>query len=132
MKKLSLKSIIAGVVALAGCIGAFLPWATVKFLGVSASISGTDGGDGWLLFFAFIAIAAIACAFITKEDIHLYAKIAMSILGAIILIIAIVKIADAGSLGTYASAGFGLYWIAIFSVLSAAAPWLPLKKTFGK
>ncbi|MGF2565562.1 hypothetical protein ACQUWZ_27305, partial [Ralstonia pseudosolanacearum] len=89
-------------------------------------------GDGWLTFIAFLAIAAIACAFITKEDIHLYAKIAISVLGAIILILAIVKIADAGSLGSYASAGIGLYWTAIFGVLAAAAPWVPIKKSLGK
>ncbi len=130
-KKFSLKSIIIAAVALLGCIGTFLPWGVVKVFTLTQTITGTVG-DGWLTFGAFIIIAGLAMGFVNKEKLPLGVQIAISILGAIAAIIVIPKIFDINSLGKGASAGGGLYYVAIIGVITAALPGVPINKTLGK
>ena len=131
MKKLSLKSIMIACASVLGCIGTFLSWGNVKVLSYTASVMGT-AGDGWLTFIAFLAIAAIAAAFILKEAMPTAAKSVITALGVGIIVFAIIKVVDINSIGFGASAGLGLYWIIIFGLVAAALPWIPFNKMLGK
>jgi hypothetical protein len=57
MHKAKLYTIIAAGV---GALASFLPWASVKAFGMSASVSGVDGSDGWINIFLF-APAIVLC-----------------------------------------------------------------------
>ena len=99
MKKgFSLKSIIIAGVSIFTIIGAFLPWATVSFLGLSQSVSGMGGengiADGIFFIIGGIAVIALALAAIKKDDMNIGFKIAISAISGILAIIAIAKIAD--------------------------------------
>ena len=131
MKKFSLKSIIIAAASVLGCVGTFLSWGNVKVLGYTASVKGT-AGDGWITFIAFLAIAAIAAAFILKEAMPTAAKSAVTALGVGIMVFALIKVFDINGIGYGASAGLGLYWIIIFGLVAAALPWIPFNKMLGK
>jgi hypothetical protein len=59
MHKQRLFIVVAGAI---GVLSAFLPWATVSFMGFSTSASGIDGGDGWLSLALFGAAIGLAVA----------------------------------------------------------------------
>ena len=132
MKKgFSLKSIIIAGVSIFTIVGAFLPWVTVKFLGLSESVNGMSGekgiGDGIFFIIGGIAVIALALAAIKKDDMNIGFKIAISAISGILAVIAIAKIADASGI-PMASAGIGLYVLAVSDLIAAALPWVPLKK----
>lgn len=129
--KFSLKSILIAAAALIGCIGVFLPWGVVKVLFISESVAGT-AGDGWLSFGALIIAAAIAMAFIKKEKFPVGGQIAITAFGVAAGVIALIKMFDINGIGLGASAGFGIYYTIIFSVIVAVLPWVPINKTLGK
>lgn len=135
MKKgLSLKNIIISAVALIGGIASFLPWATVSFMGISMSTNGISEGaaDGWFTLLAFVAIIVVACVFITKEDMHIGAKIGISVASLLPIGVGlynIIKInTETMGLG---SASIGLYIVLIFGIATAALPWVPIKNMIG-
>ena len=135
MKKgLSLKSIIISCVGLLGAIATFLPWATVSFLGVSMSTNGIAEGasDGWFTLIAFAAVIGLTCAFITKEDSPLWAKIVTSVVSLLPIVVGLYNIININTktmgLG---SAGIGLYMVLILGIATAALPWIPFKNMIG-
>ena len=140
-KGLSLKNIIISAVALLGAIATFLPWAvvTVSLLGISQSesISGIGEGatDGWFTLLAFVAIIVVSCIFITKEDMHIGAKIGISVASLVPIGLGLYNIINVGSksfggLAT-AGAGIGLWMVLILGIATAALPWIPFKNMIG-
>jgi len=134
MKQFSLKNIIISGVALIGAIATFLPWATVSFLGVSMSTNGIAEGasDGWFTLIAFVAVIALACVFVTKEDSPLWAKIATSVVSLLPIGLGLYNIININTktmgLG---SAAIGLWIVLIFGIATAALPWIPFKNMIG-
>lgn len=142
MKKgLSLKNIILSVVALIGGIATFLPWAvvTVSLFGISSSESvngiGEGATDGWFTLVAFIAIIVLSCIFITKEDMHIGAKIGISVVSLVPIGLGLYNIINVGSksLGSLATANasIGLWLVLIMGIVTAALPWIPFKNMIG-
>ena len=139
MKKgLSLKNIIISAVALIGGISSFLPWAvvSVSFLGVkvSESMNGVAEGatDGWFTMVAFIAIIIASCVFITKEDMHIGAKIGISVASLVPIGFGLYNIIKVNTeMSGMASAGIGLWLILIMGIVTAALPWIPFKNMIG-
>ena len=140
-KGFSLKNIIVSCAALIGGIASFLPWAvvTVSFLGISQSqsINGVSEGasDGWFTLLAFVAIIVVACVFITKEDMHIGAKIGISVASLLPIGLGLYNIINVGSksFGSLATAGagIGLWMVLIFGIITAALPWVPIKNMIG-
>lgn len=96
------------IVAIAGMIGTFLPWAS--FFG--HSVSGTSGSDGWITFVLFAIGGAIAF-FSGKKTEALKKKImtAVWIPAALAAVVALSKIFRSNPGGL--TIGIGLYLIAI-------------------
>ncbi len=134
MKQFSLKNIIISGVALIGAIATFLPWATVSFLGVSMSTNGIAEGaiDGWFTLLAFVAIIVVACVFIQKEDMHIGAKIGISVASLLPIGLGLYNIININTktmgLG---SAAIGLWIVLLFGIATAALPWIPFKNMIG-
>ena len=115
-----------------------MPWAviSISFLGVTASESvngiGDGATDGWFTMIAFIAIIIVSCIFITKEDMHIGAKIGISAVSLVPLGFAIYNIIKVNNeTAGMASAGIGLWLILIMGIVTAALPWIPFKNMIG-
>ncbi len=52
-------SMIAGIVALVGAVGVFLPWAKVSFWGISSSASGIEAWQGVIALISLIAFGLL-------------------------------------------------------------------------
>ena len=130
----SLKSIVVSATSLLTIIGSFLPWAVVSFMGISQSVNGLGGstgvGDGIFFLIGGIIIAVLALIGLKKEDLHIGLKIAISLISAVLLIIAIFKIVDVTKV-PMTSAGIGLYLLVVSDIATAVLPWLPIKKMLG-
>ena len=50
---------IAGIVALVGAVGVFLPWAKVSFWGISSSASGIEAWQGVIALISLIAFGLL-------------------------------------------------------------------------
>ncbi|MEN8208540.1 MAG: hypothetical protein ABFR50_04735 [Candidatus Fermentibacteria bacterium] len=96
------------IIAVAGMIGTFLPWAS--FIG--HSVSGTSGSDGWITFVLFAVGGAVAFFTGNKaEAIKSKLMLAVWIPAALAALIALLKIFKSYPAGF--SLGIGLYLIAI-------------------
>ena len=131
----ALKNIIIACAAVIGVIATFLPWATASVLGlVSISVNGVADGasDGWFTMIAFIAIAVIAGIFMQKKDMHIGAKIGISVASALPVIIGIINIANVSSKTSgLGSPAIGLFLLVIAGIATAVLPWIPINLTIG-
>jgi len=117
-------------------LGAFLVWVTITIDGLSppgSAQTGWDGGDGRTILVAGLA-AAIASVAILLGFRDLWTKVLLLISGAIVAIIAVVNMVDAGSKAhdiqmqfgipagdVKAKIGIGLYLVVIGGVGIVAA-----------
>ena len=124
--QISIKSILTTVASAIGALGVFLPWATGAAFGISVTVSGTDGGDGWVIL-ALLAVSVILAIVNIKKDFARGFQIGISISSIIAAIIALIKIINTFG-NAYITAGIGLYVIVIFGLASAVMPWMPINK----
>lgn len=124
--QISIKSILTTVASVIGALGVFLPWATGAAFGISVTVSGTDGGDGWIVLALFVVSVILSIINIKKEFARGF-QIGISISSVIAAIIALIKIVNTFG-NAYITAGIGLYVIVIFGLASAIMPWLPINK----
>lgn len=107
-------------IAIAGAIGvvsAFLPWASVSFGPFSTSVSGTQGGDGWVSLAIFAAAIGISAAAGDKNS-ELDAKMKKAVAGiggAAVAFMAYELISILGA-GFGASVGIGI-WLSLVAGL---------------
>ena len=117
--------VIGCVVAL---IGSFLAWGSVSAAGVSVSVSGTEGGDGTLTLILSIATAVAAIFLMGRGRAR---QISVVIGAALILLIAIMNIADISGLGddfggaVDVSIGIGLWLVLLGGIAAAVGAFLP-------
>lgn len=103
-------------------VSAFLPWASAPF----ASVSGTDGGDGWLVVgTGSAALLAVLLGDRTAAPTK-GGRILYGLMGAASALLGIVKIADlydlkskAGGFGNAINVGIGLWLLAGAGVMMA-------------
>lgn len=112
----SRSNLIVLVACAVAFIGSFLPWASV----IGISVSGTDGGDGTLTL--ILALATAAAAVFLKDRARM---ISVLVGAALIVIIAVVNIADINSISSdfgdalSPSIGIGL-WMVLAGGIAAA------------
>ena len=125
MEKFPIKNLIITIGGGIGVIATFLPWATVSILGISQSVSGTNG-DGWFTL-ALFAAAIVLVSIKFKEELPQGFKIAISAVCGLAALVGIFEIFNVNS-NTYgmASVGFGVYLVILAGAACAAAPWLPI------
>lgn len=119
MKKQKLATlIIAGV----GLLSAFLPWATIDLPFANKSISGADGGDGFISMFLFCIIATVALVGGLKENYTMKSIITVSILAGLCSLLGVYEIINIKDTLRLASIGFGLYVLILsgFATIIAA------------
>ncbi|MGN6108331.1 MAG: hypothetical protein ACTHU0_24710 [Kofleriaceae bacterium] len=103
-------------------MSAFLPWASAAF----ASVSGTDGGDGWLVVgTGSAALLAVLLGDRTAAPTK-GGRILYGLMGAASALLGIVKIADlydlkskAGQFGNAINIGIGLWVLAAAGIMMA-------------
>jgi|LauGreDrversion4_2_1035121.scaffolds.fasta_scaffold634150_1 hypothetical protein len=106
MKKQKLATlVIAGV----GLLSAFLPWATIDLPFTDKSISGADGGDGFISMFLFCIIATVALVGGLKENYTTKSIITISALAALCSLLGIYEIINIKDASKLAKIGYGLY-----------------------
>ena len=115
-----INAIFAGVMV----ISLFLPFITVSFMGISKSANyfdAFDGGRTIFLILLLVGIVALAAANYVKQ-VAAYAKYINIAAPAVTLISAFLSVSNAtGSMmGAKSSFGFGVWLIAIVSVLAIA------------
>lgn len=121
-KKMSLAVVVC---AAASILGAFLPWASVSFGGISSSASGFDGGDGKIIVLLAAAAGVIAFMWmqgkLAKSGLLLGAMIAMAIC-ALISVKDFFDIGDAPGAGAVSvSRGIGIYLCLLGTLAGTAA-----------
>jgi hypothetical protein len=117
MHKQRLFIVIAGVL---GIIAAFLPWAKVSFFGITASVSGTDGGDGWISLGLFAAAIGIAAATGDRNgELEANMKKAVGGIGAGAVGFMLIELV--GSIG-FDLASYGVYLSLLAGVVVMAIP----------
>ena len=111
--------------ALVVVIGSFLAWATVSAGGISVSASGMDG-DGVITL--VVGLAAAAMALFLKDRGR---NIGVAIAGGIIVLVAIIDIADVNrALGEFpgggveASVGIGLWLVLLGGITVLVGPFI--------
>ncbi|MGJ4111693.1 ECF transporter S component [Corynebacterium macclintockiae] len=118
--------VLAAASALISFIGSFMTWGkvTVPFYG-TITVSGTDGGDGILtMFLSLIVIGGIAAFLFVEQLIKQWWRgIPVIVIGAVLLLIAIIDWANIGSKAgnvnddsVEVSVGAGLIFILIASI----------------
>ncbi|MEY3850308.1 MAG: hypothetical protein RJA38_749 [Bacteroidota bacterium] len=106
MKKQKLATlVIAGV----GILSAFLPWATIDLPFADKSISGADGGDGFISMFLFCTIATVALIGGLKENYTMKSTITVCILAGLCSLLGVYEIANIKDASKLAAIGYGLY-----------------------
>jgi hypothetical protein len=76
-------------------VGSLLPWASASYGPFHESVSGIEGGDGWLVI--ALAVAPLVFAIRKLASRARVPAIATIVLGAIALVVALFEIADASS-----------------------------------
>lgn len=127
---LSVKSIILVAINALGGICFFLPWATSKYLSVSANASEL-GEDyrylGYTALILFTVTATIAAMKITGK-LNLVLKICISAISGLAAILALtLTIILANVLNGAGSPGFGAFLSIILGAASAAVAWIPIR-----
>ena len=100
----------AMVGAILGAVGAFQVWLRITVFGVSppdSAQTGWQGGDGRTILFAAI-VAAIAGIGLLLGRRDLWLKVALLIAGGVILVIALVHMANVGSKANDIEEQFGI------------------------
>ncbi|MDX1691345.1 MAG: hypothetical protein R3290_10015 [Acidimicrobiia bacterium] len=126
----SRSTIVVLVGALITVLGSFLTWASVSAAGVSVSVSGTgEGGDGLLTLILALATGAVAIFLSGRPG---RARMISIVIGAaLIVLIAVINIADVNSVagdlggGVDVSIGIGLWLVLLGGIVAAVGAFLP-------
>lgn len=109
------------VAAALGVVSAFLPWATVSFFGMSATVSGTQGGDGWISLALFATAAGMTIGMGDRaQQLEAKAKKSVAGIGAACIAFMAYELVSIMGAGIGASAGIGV-WLSLVAGLAVVA-----------